>query len=76
MAAFNSATSLSPNRHQMPRATSISSTMRSLSRKRKYSQTEWLMISGGNRQPMSGEGTEVVVPLITAPDPPSQADRC
>jgi hypothetical protein len=34
----------------MPRAASISSTMRRLSGKRKYSQTEWLMISGGNRQ--------------------------
>jgi len=26
--------------------------MRRLSGKRKYSQTEWLMISGGNRQPV------------------------
>jgi hypothetical protein len=33
----------------MPRAASISSTIRRPSGKRKYSQTAWLMISAGNR---------------------------
>jgi hypothetical protein len=35
----------------MPRAASISSTMRRLSGNRKYSQTAWLMTSAGNRYP-------------------------
>ena len=35
----------------MPRAASISSTMRKLSGKRKYSQTAWLMTSAGKRWP-------------------------
>ncbi len=35
----------------MPRAASISSTMRKLSGKRKYSHTAWLMTSAGNRYP-------------------------
>jgi hypothetical protein len=35
----------------MPRAASISSTMRRLSGKRKYSQTAWLMTSAGKRWP-------------------------
>ena len=35
----------------MPRAASISSTMRRLSGNRKYSQTAWLMISAGKRWP-------------------------
>lgn len=35
----------------MPRAASISSTMRKLSGKRKYTQTAWLMTSAGKRNP-------------------------
>jgi hypothetical protein len=35
----------------MPRAASISSTMRRLSGKRKYNQTAWLMTSAGKRYP-------------------------
>ena len=35
----------------MPRAASISSTMRRLSGKRKYSQTAWLITSAGKRYP-------------------------
>ena len=35
----------------MPRAASISSTMRRLSGNRKYNQTAWLMTSAGNRYP-------------------------
>jgi hypothetical protein len=35
----------------MPRAASISSTMRRLSGNRKYSQTAWLMTSAGKRYP-------------------------
>ena len=36
----------------MPRAASISSTMRRLSGNRKYSQTAWLITSAGNRYPV------------------------
>ena len=35
----------------MPRAASISSTMRRLSGNRKYSQTAWLITSAGKRYP-------------------------
>jgi hypothetical protein len=36
----------------MPRAASLSSIMRRLSGKRKYSHIAWLMIADGNREPM------------------------
>jgi hypothetical protein len=35
----------------MPRAANISSTIRRLSGKRKYSQTAWLITSAGKRYP-------------------------
>src|SRR4051794_21619073 len=47
----------------MPRAASISSTMRRPSGNRKYSQIAWLMISAGKRWPAYGERAGVVIPL-------------
>src|SRR3954453_10629021 len=47
----------------MPRAASISSTMRRPSGNRKGSQIAWLMISGGKRWPAYGERAGVVIPL-------------
>ena len=45
-------------------------------RKRRYGQTEWLMIARGKRESVQRKSPEVVMPLVTAPDPPSQAERC
>src|SRR3954453_6591838 len=47
----------------MPRAASISSTMRRPSGNRKYSQIAWLMISAGKRWPAYGERAGVAIPL-------------
>src|SRR5215218_7408626 len=47
----------------IPRAASISSTMRRPSGNRKYSQIAWLMISAGKRWPAYGERAGVVIPL-------------
>src|SRR5262245_39540961 len=54
-----------------PRSSISSCTSRKLSGNRWYSQTQWLMISGGNRNPLYDEPAAVT---IVDPAPPHQPD--